>query len=116
MLHSVTDLRMTRERKRESPNPEEMSANARKTIVDKQLQDEICAAIAERFGTETEKLVPEATMESLNIDSLSMIEFMFEMEDKLGINLSDSREPLKTLADVFAEIDKALQAKQASGS
>ncbi|MBI3715120.1 MAG: acyl carrier protein [Betaproteobacteria bacterium] len=85
--------------------------------MDKQLQDEICAAIAERFGVDTEKLVPEATMESLNIDSLSMIEFMFEMEDKLGINLSDSREPLKTLADIYAEIDKAMQTKQgASGS
>jgi len=80
--------------------------------VEKLLQDEICAAIAERFGVERDKLVPEATMESLNIDSLSMIEFMFEMEDKLGINLSDSREPLKTLADIYAEIDKAMQAKQ----
>jgi len=80
--------------------------------VDKQLQDEICVAIAERFGVEPDKLVPEATMESLNIDSLSMIEFMFEMEDKLGINLSDSREPLKTLADIYAEIDKAMLVKQ----
>ncbi len=84
--------------------------------MDTQLQDEICAAISERFGVDREKLVPEATMESLNIDSLSMIEFMFEMEDKLGINLSDSREPLKTLNDIYAEIDKAMQAKQASGS
>ena len=53
-------------------------------------------------------------MESLNIDSLSMIEFLFEMEDKLGINLSESREPLKTLGDVFNEIDKALQVKATS--
>ncbi len=81
--------------------------------VDTQLQEEICNAIAERFGVEKEKLVPEATMESLNIDSLSMIEFMFEMEDKLGVNLSESREPLKTLGDVFSEIEKALKAKQA---
>ena len=74
-------------------------------------QYEICAAIAERFDIPIEKLVPQATMESLNIDSLSMIEFLFDMEDKLGVNLSESREPLKTLGDVFSEIDKALQAK-----
>lgn len=74
-------------------------------------QYEICAAIAERFDIPIEKLVPQATMESLNIDSLSMIEFLFEMEDKLGVSLSESREPLKTLGDVFSEIDKALQAK-----
>jgi acyl carrier protein len=72
-------------------------------------QRTICEAIAERFGLPLERVVPEATMESLNIDSLSMIEFMFEVEEKLGISLSESREPLKTLADVFAEIDKALQ-------
>ena len=79
-----------------------------------ELQDEICSAIAERFGVPIELLVPEATMASLNIDSLSMIEFLFEMEDKLGISLSDSRVPLRTLGDIFDEIDKAIQAK-ASG-
>lgn len=75
---------------------------------------EICSAIAEHFDVPIEKLVPEATMESLKIDSLSMIEFLFEMEDKLGVSLSESREPLKTLGDVFNEIDKALQAKAAA--
>ena len=79
-----------------------------------QQQYDICTAIAERFDVPIEKLVPEATMESLNIDSLSMIEFLFEMEDKLGINLSESREPLKTLGDIFNEIDKALQVKATS--
>lgn len=78
-----------------------------------ELQYELCSAIAERFDVPIEKLVPEATMESLKIDSLSMIEFLFEMEDKFGINLSESREPLKTLGDVFNEIDKAFLAKAA---
>ena len=40
-----------------------------------------------------------------------MIEFLFDMEDKFGISLGDSREPLKTLGDVFKEIDKAIAAK-----
>ena len=72
------------------------------------MHDQICVAIAEKFGVPVEQIVPDATMESLNIDSLSMIEFMFEMEDRFGIRLGDSREPLKTLDDVFGEIDKAL--------
>lgn len=84
--------------------------------MNQELQDEICKSISERFGVPLEKLVPEVTMESLNIDSLSMIEFMFEMEDKLGINLSESREPLKTLADVLAEVDKAMKTKEGGGS
>jgi len=77
-------------------------------------QYEICSAIAERFDVPIEKLVPQATMESLNIDSLSLIEFLFEMEDKFGISLSESREPLKTLSDVFNEIDKAMGGKPAT--
>ena len=81
--------------------------------MDKDTHDQICSAIAEKFGIPVEKLVPEATMEALNIDSLSMIEFMFDLEDKLGVNLTDSREPLKTLADVFGEIDKAMQSRDA---
>lgn len=80
--------------------------------MDKAIQDEICLAISEKYGVPVEKLVPEATMESLQIDSLSMIEFMFELEDKLGISLTDSREPLKTLADVFGEIDKAVRVRK----
>ncbi len=80
-----------------------------------ELRKEICEAIAERFGVPVESIVPEATMESLNIDSLSMIEFLFEMEDKMGVSLGDSREPLKTLGDVFAEIEKALAARKTAG-
>ena len=79
--------------------------------MDHDLQEEICIAISAHFGVAIEKLQPEATMESLNIDSLSMIEFLFDMEDKFGISLGDSREPLKTLGDVFKEIDKAIAAK-----
>ncbi len=82
--------------------------------MDPQLREQIKAMIAERFGVPVESMTPDATMESLNIDSLSMIEFMFEVEDKLKINLSESREPLKTLADVFAEIEKAVAAKNGS--
>lgn len=84
--------------------------------MDKELQNEICAAISERFGVPVEQLLPEATMESLNIDSLSMIEFLFDMEDKLGVSLGDSREPLKTLGDVFNEIDKAMAAAKGGGA
>ena len=78
--------------------------------MDSELQHEICTAISERFGVPVEKLLPEATMEALNIDSLSMIEFLFEMEDKMGISLADSREPLKTLGDVYNSMNQVYMA------
>lgn len=72
---------------------------------------EICLAIAERLNVPIELLVPQATMESLNINSLSFVEFLFEMEDKFGISLSELLEQPKTLEDVFSAVDKALLVK-----
>ena len=72
-----------------------------------QLRATLIEMISEEFSIPVEKLTPEATMESLGIDSLSLIDFIFDIEDKLKLNMPDSRTPLKTLADVFAEIEKA---------
>ncbi|MEI6738611.1 MAG: acyl carrier protein [Pseudomonadota bacterium] len=75
--------------------------------VNTDLREKLKEMITVEFGIPLEKLVPEATMESLGIDSLALIDFMFNVEDKLGIEMPDSREPLPTLGAVFAEIEKA---------
>ncbi len=69
--------------------------------------------IAEHFGLEVDKLAPETEVASLGIDSLAMIEFMFEMEERLNIRMADSRAPLVTVADVVAEIERAVQQRAA---
>jgi acyl carrier protein len=72
-----------------------------------ELREKLKQMIAEEFTIPIEKLTPEATMESLGIDSLALIDFMFNVEDKLGIEMPDSRAPLTTLGEVYAEIEKA---------
>ncbi len=63
--------------------------------------------IAEQFDLKREALVPEATLESLGLDSLSVIEFMFNIEDEFKVKLSDiPLESIKTLQDVINIIDK----------
>lgn len=63
--------------------------------------------IVEQFELKREDLVPEATLESLGLDSLSVIEFMFNIEDKFNIKLAnESLGNIKTLQDVVAMIDK----------
>ncbi|MDR0480853.1 MAG: acyl carrier protein [Gallionellaceae bacterium] len=37
-----------------------------------------------------ENLTPETTFESLGLDSMSMLELMFEIEDKYGIHIPNS--------------------------
>jgi acyl carrier protein len=71
------------------------------------LRNQLKEMIAEEFKIPLDELTPDVTMEALGIDSLSLIDFMFDVEDKLGLEMPDSRTPLVTLGDVFAEIDKA---------
>ncbi len=76
------------------------------------LADKIKSLIAEHFGIEPDKLTPETEISSFGIDSLAMIEFMFQMEEKFNIRMADSRAPLVTVADVVAEIERAVRDQQ----
>lgn len=73
------------------------------------LTDRIRLLIAEHFGIDLNTLRPETQITGLGIDSLAMIEFMFEMEEKFNIRMADSRAPLLTVADVVSEIQGALR-------
>jgi acyl carrier protein len=76
------------------------------------LAAKIKSMIAEHFGIEPDKLAPETEIASFGIDSLAMIEFMFQMEEKFNIRMADSRAPLVTVADVIAEIERAVREQQ----
>jgi acyl carrier protein len=76
------------------------------------LAEQIKALIAEHFGIEPDKLTPETEIASFGIDSLAMIEFMFQMEEKFSIHMADSRTPLVTVGDVVAEIERAVRDQQ----
>ncbi len=76
------------------------------------LTERIKSLIAEHFGIQPDQLKPETEVASLGIDSLAMIEFMFQMEEKFDIRMADSRTPLVTVADVIAEIERTLRDQQ----
>lgn len=62
--------------------------------------------MVEQFDLKLENLTPDATLESLGLDSLSVIEFMFNLEDELKIKLPDERVEIKTLQDVTNLVDR----------
>lgn len=68
--------------------------------------------MAEQFDLKLEDLGPDTQLESLGLDSLSVIEFMFSLEDELNIKIANDRvEDFKTVGDVANIIDKIIAAQ-----
>jgi acyl carrier protein len=73
--------------------------------------------LARDFDLDRGKLLPEATLESLDIDSLRMIEILFTLEEAFKITVtaeqSEIRERVKTLGDLAAYVDELVAARAA---
>lgn len=66
---------------------------------------------AKEFSIDAAGLDPAAPLDSLGIDSLSFIEFMFKVEEEFGISVSDEDlRSIKTLADLERHVGAALAA------
>jgi acyl carrier protein len=62
--------------------------------------------LQERTEIEPSKIVPEATLEELGIDSLMQLELLFEFEEKLEISLPDVQERPKTIGELVALVEQ----------
>jgi acyl carrier protein len=64
------------------------------------------------------KIVPEATLAVVGLDSLSLLELMFKIEDRYGLKIQDDTPTnLVTVGDVVRYIDELLARKlEASGA
>ena len=66
---------------------------------------------AKEFSLDAAKLDPVAPLDSLGVDSLSFIEFMFKVEEEFGISVSDEDlKSIKTLGDLERHVAAALAA------
>ena len=66
---------------------------------------------AKEFSIDPEKLDPQAPLDTLGIDSLSFIEFMFKIEEEFGVTVSDEDlKSIKTLGDLERHLAAGLPA------
>lgn len=66
--------------------------------------DIIKSILEENLGIDPETITGESTFESLNIDSLDMVEMIVDLEDRCGIDLGEP-EGITTVAELVDYID-----------
>lgn len=59
----------------------------------------------DKIEVREELLKPETTLESLGLDSLDMIEFLFSLEEEFHIKIDDRSKSITTIQDVMNLID-----------
>lgn len=69
--------------------------------------------IRDKYNIEPSALDPDRSMREQGLDSLAVAEFLFEVEDRLGITLPDEHMQLETLSALADLVDR-VRAKQAA--
>jgi len=69
--------------------------------------------IRDKYNIEPEALDPHQPMREQGLDSLAVAEFLFEVEDRLGLTLPDEHMQVDTLAGLADLIDR-MRPKQAA--
>ena len=80
--------------------------------------DRLAGLLATELAVDPARLVPAATLEDLEIDSLRMIELAFAVEDAFGVTIGAEPAQLmarvKTLGDCAAYVDELLAGRPRS--
>ena len=69
--------------------------------------------LSEKYEVDPEVISPDAALTELGLDSLTIVEMLFDVEDEFGIEVPEERATFKTLAEAAALVDELVQAKGA---
>lgn len=67
--------------------------------------------LEDRLGVAPERVVPDALLGELGVDSLMMLELMFEFEDRFAIKLSPGLKTPKTIGELVTLMDGLIAEK-----
>jgi acyl carrier protein len=71
--------------------------------------DTLKQIVIDKFDIEAAKVVPEATLESLGLDSLDTFDMIFSAEETFNIKVPNSEVDIKTVEDVVNLIDRLVK-------
>ncbi|KNZ32027.1 MAG: phosphopantetheine-binding protein [Methylibium sp. NZG] len=75
--------------------------------------EEIQELIHKKYGIERSALDPNASLRGHGIDSLTLVEFLFAVEDHYGISVPEKYSDVDTLAALAAAVDEIRAAQTA---
>jgi acyl carrier protein len=82
--------------------------------MNRELFDEVATVLTEKFQVDPALVLPETTLESLGLDSLALMEFVFAVEDRLSTRIPedklDPRQAGLTLASLVQALEDELLA------
>ncbi|MBQ3273916.1 MAG: acyl carrier protein [Christensenellaceae bacterium] len=67
--------------------------------------EKICEIINEKMDIDVSEISKDSTFESLDIDSLDMVEIIMDLEEAFDVELEDAQD-LKTISDLMDFIEK----------
>jgi len=77
--------------------------------------DTLVDILARDYSVAREQVKPEATLETLGLDSLSVLELMFKIEDRYKVKITgDTPTDLRTVSDVVRYIDSLIAGNSAT--
>ena len=68
--------------------------------------EEIQDLIQKKYGIEPSSLDPHSSLRGHGIDSLTLVEFLFAVEDHYGISVPEKYSDVDTLASLAAAVDE----------
>jgi len=71
----------------------------------------IVELLVEKYGVEKDRISPGAAMADLGLDSLSVAELVFDIEDLFQIRLDEDDSAFSSFGEAVALVDRHLAAK-----
>ena len=71
----------------------------------------LAEVLVEKYEVDRDAISPEATLTELGLDSLTIVELLFDVEDEFEIEVPEERATFETLAEAAALVEELIQAK-----
>jgi len=76
------------------------------TVLSEFLLTVLSEFLHKRENIDPARVTPEALLEELKVDSLMLLELLFEFEDRLGVKIPQDIPRPKTVGDLLGIVDK----------